>query len=65
MSDDVPNGISGDRVEAARLHAAAREAEAGEDYWGAKKLYEQSLRLHEDAVVRAEFLSLLSAIGPQ
>jgi rubrerythrin len=53
-----------DRNKAAELYAQARELELGRDYAGARRCYEQSLKLYEDEEVRAAYLRLLATIGP-
>ncbi len=62
---DCMSDSAEDRNRAAKLYAEARELELRRDYEGARKCYEQSLQLHEDENVRAAYLRLLSAIGPQ
>lgn len=53
------------RRRAAALFAQARKREAQRDYRSARKCYEESLRLHEDSVVRAAYVGLLATIGPK
>ena len=53
-----------DRERAAELAAEARELFDRRQYRQARPLYEESLRLHEDAEVRAAYQTLMSAIGP-
>jgi hypothetical protein len=57
MTDD-------DRDRAAELAAEARALHAEKDYYGARERYEQSLRLHEDEDVRADYRRLMATIGP-
>jgi len=54
-----------DRERAAELYRKARELELRQDYAEARKCYEQSLRLHEDEIVRTAYLKLLASIGPR
>jgi hypothetical protein len=49
---------------ALELYAEARRLEALAQYHVARKRFEESLALHEDAEVRAAYLRLLSMIGP-
>jgi tetratricopeptide (TPR) repeat protein len=53
-----------DRERAAELYAQARQLFEEERYWEARPLYEESLRLHEDAEVRAAYRTLMATIGP-
>ena len=53
-----------DRAKAAELAAEARELHANKDYYAARELYEQSLRLHEDEDVRVSYSRLMATIGP-
>jgi hypothetical protein len=53
-----------ERGKARILYTLARECEARGDYAGARGLYEQSLKLHEDADVRKAYLKLLATLGP-
>lgn len=53
-----------DRGKARILYTLAREHEARGDYAAARELYEQSLKLHEDADVRKAYLKLLATLGP-
>lgn len=53
-----------DRERAAELAAEARELFDRQEYRQARPLYEESLRLHEDADVREAYQTLMSAIGP-
>ena len=63
MTDEPARGDE-NRIKAAELHAAALEAEARQDYKTAVESYEQSLRLHDDPSVKAEYFKLLATIGP-
>jgi hypothetical protein len=53
-----------DRERAAELYAQARELHDSKEYYAARPLYEESLRLHEDAEVRAAYRTLMATIGP-
>jgi tetratricopeptide (TPR) repeat protein len=53
-----------DRDRARILYTLAREHEARGDYASARELYEQSLKLHEDADARKAYLQLLATLGP-
>ena len=53
-----------DRRRAAELFAEARELHQQHDYSEARTRYEQSLRLHDDAEVRAWYRRLMATIGP-
>jgi hypothetical protein len=53
-----------DLQRAAELAAEARELFDRQEYRQARPLYEESLRLHEDAEVREAYQTLMSAIGP-
>lgn len=53
-----------DRGKALTLYTLARERQARGDYAVARELYEQSLKLCEDAEVRKAYLKLLSILGP-
>jgi hypothetical protein len=57
MTDD-------DRRRAAELAAEARALHADKDYYAARGRYEESLRLHEDEDVRADYQRLMATIGP-
>lgn len=59
MSDE-PN-----TVRARMLSTLARERESRGEYAAARRLYEESLELNEDAEVRKAYLKLLSILGPQ
>ena len=56
--------MDADRQRAAELAAQAREPSDCQEYRQARPLYEESLRLHEDAEVREAYQTLMSAIGP-
>jgi hypothetical protein len=58
MSEDA------DRRRAAELYARAHELHENLEYYEARPLYEESLKLHEDADVRAEYNALMATIGP-
>ena len=60
----VVTASDADRERAAELAAEARELLERQEYRQARPLYEESLRLHEDAEVREAYHLLLSAIGP-
>lgn len=62
MSDEMSG--ERDEIRARLLCAQARAREAGGDYAAARRLYEQSLMLREDADVRKAYLKLLSKLGP-
>ena len=53
-----------DRARAAELAVEARALHAGKDYYAARVRYEESLRLYEDEVVRADYQRLMATIGP-
>lgn len=53
-----------DRDEAGKLYTLAREREAQGDYAAARRFYEQSLELYENAEVRKAYLKLLATLGP-
>jgi hypothetical protein len=53
-----------DRERAAELAAQARALFDRQKYRESRPLYEESLRLHEDAEVREAYQTLMSAIGP-
>ena len=57
-------GSDADRERAAKLAAEARELVDRQEYRQARPLYEESLRLHEDAEVREAYQTLMSALGP-
>lgn len=63
MTDQPPVDQS-NRSEAMKLFEAARDHAARGDFDEAKKLYERSLRLCEDSVVRDAYLKFLATIGP-
>jgi hypothetical protein len=52
------------RIEAAELYKIALNLEKQNDYFGARKYYEQSLDLYDDKEVQKAYLKLLSVIGP-
>lgn len=57
MTDD-------DRPRAAELAAEARALHADKNYYAARDRYEESLRLHDDEDVRADYQRLMATIGP-
>lgn len=61
---DRPPVEQRDCIEARKLFEAARDHAARGDFVEAKKLYERSLRLCEDSVVRDAYLEFLATIGP-
>ncbi|MGR9053343.1 MAG: tetratricopeptide repeat protein [Gammaproteobacteria bacterium] len=61
---DQPSVDQGNRIEASKLFEAARDHAAQGNFDEAKKLYERSLRLCEDAVVRNAYLEFLATVGP-
>ena len=61
---DRPPVDQGNCMEAMKLFEAARDHAARGDFEEAKKLYERSLRLCEDSVVRDAYLEFLATIGP-
>ena len=61
---DRPPGDQGNGIEAKKLFEAARDHEARGDFEEAKQLYERSLRLREDPVVREAYFSFMATIGP-
>lgn len=63
MTDQLPVDQR-NRSEAMKLFEAARDHAAQGDFDEAKKLYERSLQLCEDAVVRDAYLQFLATIGP-
>lgn len=63
MSDQPP-ADQRNRIEAMKLFEAARDHAARGNFGEAKKLYERSLQLCEDSVVRDTYLEFLATIGP-
>ncbi len=61
---DQPPVEQHNRIEAKKLFESAQEHAARGDFDGAKKLYERSLFLCEDSIVRDAYLKLLATIGP-
>jgi hypothetical protein len=61
---DHPTSSEENRLKAAELYETARKLEAERDYKGARKSYEQSLRLCDDPQVKAAYFKLLATIGP-
>ena len=61
---DQPPVDQGNRIEARKLFEAARDHTARGDFEEAKKLYERSLQLCEDPVVREAYLKFLATVGP-
>jgi hypothetical protein len=53
-----------DRDKAAELAARARELHERKEYYEARPLYQESLRLHEDEDVRRAYSRLMATIGP-
>ena len=65
MTDRPPVDVdTRKRVEARKLFDAARDHVACGEFNEAKKLFENSLRLWEDSVVRTAYLEFLATIGP-
>jgi hypothetical protein len=61
---DRPLVDQSNRIEATKLFEAARDHAARGDFDEAKKLYERSLQLCEDSVVRTAYLEFMATIGP-
>lgn len=62
---DQPSDRKQNRDRALALYDQARALEQQGDYHAARVRYEESLRLHEDAAVRAAYSKLLATIGPK
>ena len=61
---DQPPVDQCNRIEAMKLFETARDRAARGEFDEAKKLYERSLQLCEDSVVRDSYLEFLATIGP-
>lgn len=63
--NDQPATTRAEHIKAAGLYEKGRKLVLQRDYDGAIRCYRESLALHEDETVKAEYFDLLATRGPK